>query len=250
VTGYRQSGAEGSGRGFIAAGEAYLAAVRAAGGLPVVLAPLATPEEIAATLDAVDGLLFTGGRDVDPRHFGEAVLNETVELEPDRDAFELPLIRGALARDLPVLAVCRGCQVLNVALGGSLWQDLPAQRPSDLVHRQRAPRDAVTHAVHIRAGSLLAAVAGEGVADGILQANTFHHQAVRDVAGGLVAVGYAADGTVEAVEAPDHAFVLGVQWHPESLAPRRPEHHRLFQALVEAAGGVAPAVPRRLRQTA
>jgi putative glutamine amidotransferase len=250
VTGYRQSGAEGSGRGFVAAGEAYLAAVRAAGGLPVVLAPLATPEEIAATLDAVDGLLFTGGRDVDPRHFGEAVLNETVELEPDRDAFELPLIRGALARDLPVLAICRGCQVLNVALGGSLWQDLPAQRPGDLVHRQRAPRDAVTHAVHIRAGSLLAAVAGEGVADDTLQANTFHHQAVRDVAEGLVAVGYAADGMVEAVEAPDHAFVLGVQWHPESLAPRRPEHRRLFQALVEAAGGAAPAVPRRLRQTA
>jgi putative glutamine amidotransferase len=224
--------------------------VRAAGGLPVVLAPVATPEEIAAVLDAVDGLLFTGGPDVDPRHFGEAVLNETVELEPDRDSFELPLIRAALARDLPVLAICRGCQVLNVALGGSLWQDLPAQRPGDLLHRQRAPRDAVTHAVHVRAGSLLAAVVGEAAAEGTLQANTIHHQAVRDVAESLVAVAFTADGTVEAVEAPDRTFVLGVQWHPESLAPRRPEHHRLFQALVEAARGVAPAVPRRLRQTA
>jgi putative glutamine amidotransferase len=149
-----------------------------------------------------------------------------------------------------VLAICRGCQVLNVALGGSLWQDLPAQRPGDLLHRQRAPRDAVTHAVHVRAGTLLAAVVGEAAAEGTLQANTIHHQAVRDVAEGLVAVAFTADGTVEAVEAPDRTFVLGVQWHPESLAPRRPEHHRLFQALVEAARGVAPAVPRRLRQTA
>jgi putative glutamine amidotransferase len=233
VSGHRppRDGAPGD---FVVAKEAYLAAVRAAGGLPVVLAPVDSPEEIGAHLDAVDGLLFTGGQDIDPRLFGEAVLNETVHLEPERDAFELPLVRAALARDLPLLAICRGCQVLGVALGGDLWQDLPTQRPAGLPHRQQAQRGAVTHAVHVRPGTLLARVLGE-YATASLPTNTFHHQAVRRVPDGLVPAAYTTDGTVEALEAPDRGFVLGVQWHPEDLVPARPAHHRLFAALVAAA---------------
>jgi putative glutamine amidotransferase len=231
VTGHRPSG-EGAPRGTVAAKEAYLAAVLAAGGLPVVLAPVETREEIEAILDAVDGLLFTGGQDIDPARFGQPLLNQTVKTEPDRDAFELPLIREAIARDLPLLAVCRGCQVLNVALGGTLWQDLPAQRPQGLPHRQEGPRSAVTHAVRIEPESLLARVVGD---ERTLLTNTFHHQAARDVAPGLAVSATAPDGTVEALEAPRNRFVLGVQWHPEDLVPARAAHRRLFRALVDAA---------------
>lgn len=235
VTGHRQLS---SGSAFIGAGEAYLAAVRAAGGTPVVLVPGESAAEIDHLLETLDGLLFTGGQDVDPVHFGEAVLNDTVSLEPDRDAFELPLARAAVARDIPTLAICRGCQVLNVALGGSLWQDLPAQRPAGLPHRQRAPRDATAHAVHVSSNSLLSRVLGPSVAE--VHTNTFHHQAARELPDSLVAVAYALDGTIEALEVSACTFMLGVQWHPEHLAAGRPEHQRLFRALVDAAAR-APA---------
>ena len=165
------------------------------------------------------------------RFFAE-IFGLTVKPEPDRDAFEIPLLRGAIARDLPVLAVCRGCQVLNVALGGTLWQDLPAQRPEGLPHRQEGPRSAVTHAVRIEPQSLLARVVGD---ERTLLTNTFHHQAARDVAPGLAVSATAPDGTVEALEAPRSRFVLGVQWHPEDLVPARAAHRRLFRALVDAA---------------
>ncbi len=249
VTGHRQLS---GGSSLVIAGEAYLSAIRAAGGTPVVLPPVSRPAEVADLLDTMDGLLFTGGHDVDPRHYGETVLNETVALEPDRDAFELPLARAAVGRDVPILAICRGCQVLNVALGGSLWQDLPAQRPQGLLHRQRAPRDVVTHAVQVASGSLLSTVLAEpGVS--LMETNTFHHQAARDVPSSLAAVAYTPDGMIEALEAPACTFVLGVQWHPEHLAATRPEHHRLFRALVDAAarGELAGELaPRRLRSTA
>jgi putative glutamine amidotransferase len=246
VTGHRPAGDPGP-RGTVAAKEAYLAAVLAAGGLPVVLAPVDSEEQVEAVLDAVDGLLFTGGQDVEPARFGQPLLNQTVKTEPDRDAFELPLIRGAIARDLPVLAVCRGCQVLNVALGGSLWQDLPAQRPGGLPHRQDGPRSAVTHAVRVQPGSLLARVVGD---EQTLLTNTFHHQAARDVPEGLAVSATAADGTVEALEAPHKSFVLGVQWHPEDLVPARSAHRRLFQALVDAARKATGAGRGEMRRTA
>jgi putative glutamine amidotransferase len=238
VTGHAAEPAAG-GR-LVVAGQAYLAAVEAAGGLPVVLPPVAAPDLIAAALDRVDGVLFTGGKDIDPRHFGEAVLNATVKLEPERDAFELPLAREAVARDLPVLAICRGCQVLNVALGGSLWQDLPVQQPQGLAHAQAAPRDAPTHTVLVQTDTLLARaldLAGPpgAAATHAVDTNSFHHQAAKHVPEALAVVARAADGTIEAVEAPGRRFVLGVQWHPEHLAASRPEHRRLFEALVEAA---------------
>jgi putative glutamine amidotransferase len=203
-------------------------------------------------LERVDGVLFTGGRDIDPTCYGETALNDTVQPEPERDAFELPLARQAVSRDVPILAICRGVQVLNVALGGTLWQDLPAQRANVLAHRQTEPRDATTHGVQVVAGSLLArtlafgagkAETAEAEAEAVAKAaeiaetatNTFHHQAVRAIAPGLIPTAFAADGTVEALEAPGKQFVLGVQWHPENLAPARPEHRRLFAAFVAAA---------------
>jgi putative glutamine amidotransferase len=218
----------------VACKEAYLHAVRLGGGIPVVLPPSDDPAEVAALLDRVDGVLFTGGRDVDPRHYGEPVLNHTVHLEPYRDAFELPLAREAVERDLPVLGICRGCQVLAVALGGSLWQDLPAQRPGGLAHQQAAPREVVTHEVRVERDSLLGDVLAE-FARLPLQTNTFHHQAAKDAPASLHVVACASDGTIEALELPARRFVLGVQWHPEDLAASRREHRRLFEALVDAA---------------
>jgi putative glutamine amidotransferase len=248
VTGHTLDSA--SGARSVAAGEAYLAAVRAAGGIPLILPPTGDADLILEWLERVDGVLFTGGRDIDPACYGETALNDTVQPEPERDAFELPLARQAVSRDVPILAICRGVQVLNVALGGTLWQDLPAQRANVLAHRQTEPRDATTHTVQVVAGSLLARTlaSGAGEAEAAEAAdvtepaeiaetatNTFHHQAVRAIAPGLIPTAFAADGTVEALEAPGKQFVLGVQWHPENLAPARPAHRRLFEAFVAAA---------------
>lgn len=212
--------------------DAYLAEVVAAGGVPVVLAPTPEPGAIARLAESIDGLLLTGGRDIDPQRYGERIWNATVQPEPDRDAFELPLVRLAVEADRPVLAICRGIQVLNVALGGTLYQDLPTQLPESLLHTQEEDRDAVTHSVRMEPHSCLARLIG----DAPLETNTFHHQAVKDVASSLQVTARSDDGVIEALEAPDRRFVCGVQWHPEDLAASYPRHRRLFEALVGAAG--------------
>ena len=214
--------------------EQYVRAVRLAVGTPVVLVPEADPRRLAALLDAVDGVLLTGGNDVDPAYFDQLVLNDTVKIDADRDSFELPLARLVYERDVPLLAICRGCQVLNVALGGSLWQDLPAQLPGSIAHRQQAPMAAVTHAIQVDASSVLARSLGLSGASQ-LTTNTSHHQAVNRVAPALVATARSEDGVIEAVEAPNRRFTLGVQWHPEWLAAAWAEHRALFKALVQAA---------------
>lgn len=185
-------------------------------------------------LDGVDALLLGGGLDVDPRYFGEDPLPGLGRLEPDRDAWELALVRAALRRDIPVLALCRGVQLLNVAAGGTMYQDLSSQRPGGLKHFQEAPPWYPTHSVTVDPGSrLAAALRGEQPGDAwdrpaggaappaaglMLGVNSFHHQAVRDVAGGFRAVAVAPDGVVEAVESVGHRWVVRVQWHPEALA--------------------------------
>jgi putative glutamine amidotransferase len=208
-------------------------AVQEAGGVAVILPPTNDPQAIARLVDTLDGFLFTGGRDVDPSEYGETVLNDTVVVSPDRDAFELPLIREAVARDMPVLAICRGCQVLGVALGGSLWQDVPTQLVDPQIHWQKAPRDHVTHPIRLEPDTLLGRILDLGGARE-LQVNTFHHQAIKAVPPTLVPTAYAPDGCIEGVEAPQKTFVVGVQWHPEFLAPGHAIHRRLFEALVAA----------------
>jgi len=225
----------GAGYKVVAAGQAYVDAVRLAGGFPVLLPPVSEHGLIEQSLARVDGILFTGGKDVDPAHFGETVFNAKVVIEPQRDAFELPLARIAYERNSPLLAICRGMQVLNVALGGSLWQDLPAQLPeSEIHHYQKVARDEATHDVEIvrdsRVGDLTSGANGT-----LLPTNSFHHQAARSLAARLTPVGYATDGVIEAVEAPDRDFVVGVQWHPEHLVEDHASHRRLFEGLVTAA---------------
>lgn len=221
----------------VAAGEAYIEAVRLAGGLPVLLTPVDGTAEAAAVWEAlqhVDGVLLTGGKDIDPERYGEQVLNPRVHIEPGRDAFELPLARLAFERNIPMFGICRGMQVMNVALGGTLWQDIPAQVPEAQAHYQRAHRNATTHDVHILSDSLvgdLTCVANGGA----LATNSFHHQASRRLAPVLTPVAYTADGLVEAVEAGDRDFAIGVQWHPEHLVQDSEHQLRLFAGLIDAA---------------
>ena len=200
---------------------AYARAIEAAGGLPVLLPPAAA--DLAETaLDGVHGLLLAGGADVAPERYGATRDDRTGPARSDRDDWELALVRAALARDLPVLAVCRGMQVLNVALGGDLIQHLPDEVGSDLhcpvvgVHGR--------HPIDVAEGSSLAAIVGRRA-----DIATYHHQAVRTLGAGLIATAWAADGVVEAVQLDDRRWVHGVQWHPEAH-----EGHALFAAFVAA----------------
>lgn len=213
----------------------YVQAVIAAGGVPVVLPP--QPGAHLELLNFIDGLLLTGGADLDPRRYGVAERHPTTYgVDAERDAFELGLTAGALLRDLPIFAICRGIQLLNVALGGSLIQDVGTelQSPDPINHRQHEnelPPDAIGHRVAISADSPLARIVG--TTD--LGVNSFHHQAIADIAPDLALAAVAPDGVIEAVFHPNRTFVLAVQWHPELMYERHPEQGLGFSALVHAA---------------
>lgn len=209
----------------------YSRAIMAAGGVPVILPNIG--EAVAeGLLECVDGLLLSGGLDIAPALFGEERLNETVEVDAPRDATELPLIRAAVERDLPVLAICRGIQSLNVALGGTLYQDIPAQIPSEVAHSQKEGRAVATHGIAVTPGSRLVEIVGEA-----MQVNSFHHQALRRVADALRVTATAPDGVVEAVEGMGRRFVLGLQFHPEEMTGVSEQARGTFAAFVEAARG-------------
>jgi putative glutamine amidotransferase len=208
----------------------YIAAVRGAGGIPLLL-PSGEPN-LAALLGLLDGLILSGGGDIDPRHYGSGGHPAVYMIDEARDEMEIALARHAAAGGLPTLGVCRGAQLINVALGGTLIEHLPDEIDNTIAHRLE-PRGAVPHAVRIARPSLLAEIIGEQVVVGA----SWHHQAIRSVAPGLQVVACAADGTIEAVELPSHPWLLAVQWHPEITAATDPLQQRLFDALVEAARG-------------
>ena len=212
---------------------AYVRAVELAGGAPVLLPPPLGADARDALWARLDGLVLTGGGDVDPRHFGEPRHPAVAEVSEARDALELELTRRALAQGFPLLAISRGIQVLNVALGGSLHQDIPSEPGSPLAHSQTERRHQPTHHVKVREGSRLAAILGTHEVD----VNSFHHQALARLGRGLAAVAWAPDGIVEGVEetAGGDRFVVGVQWHPEDLVEHDPAARRLFAAFVTAA---------------
>jgi putative glutamine amidotransferase len=213
----------------MALGMKYLTALEAAGAIPLVTPPLA-PELALSLLDRVDGICLSGGPDLNPRAYGENPHPATGPMESDLDDFELALTRAADARGLPILAICRGMQLLNVARGGSLHQHLPDLVSGEINHRQTVPGAQPTHTVALHDDSHVARVLRIDRAE----VNSFHHQAVDRLGEGLVVTGRAPDGTVEAIEATDRDFVLGVQWHAESLTARS-EQAALFQAFVDAA---------------
>jgi len=212
----------------LALGLAYPEAIRRAGAVPVVIPPL-DAAAIEPLLDGLWGVCLSGGPDLHPAAYGAEPHPTLGPTEPHLDRFEIALLRAAEARDMPVLAICRGLQVLNVARGGTLIQDLPSQRPSDVEHRQSRPGSAPTHDVRLEARSLTAGCLGLTEA----RVNSFHHQAVDRLGSDLRAVGWSTDGVIEALEATDRSFTVGVQWHAESMT-RSPEQARLLAAFAEA----------------
>jgi putative glutamine amidotransferase len=208
----------------------YVQSVRLAGAEPVVLS---NDDDPAGVLDRVDGVLLTGGLDVDPALYGEAA-HETTEAAPDRDRFEIPLSREALKRGTPIFAICRGVQVLNVAAGGTLVQDIPSAIDSTLQHSIDVPKHQIAHDVRVTAGSRLAGAMGAAVSADTCPVNSRHHQSVGRVAPSFVVSAVSPDGVVEAIERPDASFCVGVQWHPENFW-RTGEFAPLFSAFVEAA---------------
>jgi putative glutamine amidotransferase len=208
--------------------ENYCGAVARAGGLPILLPH--EPEQAEAYLDLVDGLVVTGGAfDVDPKLFGAQSRHATVTTKDRRTAFELAITRGSLQRDLPVLGICGGQQLLNVALGGTLIQHIPDEVPGALAHEQPNPRTEPGHVVRVAEGTVLHRITGMRE----LPVNSAHHQAVKEAAPGLVVDAVAPDGVVEGIEDPRRRFCLGVQWHPEYALSAGDT--RIFDALVAAA---------------
>jgi putative glutamine amidotransferase len=213
----------------MALGLTYLRAIEACGGLPVVMPPLEL-EAIGPLLDRLSGICLSGGPDLDPETYAERPHPELGPVEPDLDRFELELARQADDRGLPILAICRGTQALNVARGGSLHQHLPDRSGTTIEHRQRLPGDQLAHTVSVAAGSRLARLMGRREAS----VNSFHHQGIHRIGHGLRAVAWAPDGVIEGLEAPGRDFVVGVQWHAESMVARR-EQAALFRGLTDAA---------------
>ena len=212
---------------------AYVRAVEAAGGVPLILPITTNPDTIHRCLDAIDGVLLSGGVDVEPGRYGQEPHPTVDTTDADRDAAEIALIRAALERDKPIFAICRGLQILNVALGGTLIQDLPTEKPSTIIHSQserNIPRPETVHSIQIDSDSRLARIVGANV----MQVNSLHHQALSEIADGLSVTARAEDGVIEAAEMTDRRFVVAIQCHPEELAAWQPESKRLFSAFIEA----------------
>lgn len=215
---------------------AYLKAIQAVGGIPVIL-PLEAEEEALETLtDTFDGFLFTGGPDIHPFYFGEETQRHCGNVSSKRDSMELALLKLVIKAKKPVLGICRGIQLLNVGLGGDIYQDLPSQFPEDfpIAHTQPFYYDIPSHMVSVTPGSLLAQIAGCDT----IRVNSMHHQAVRRLAPNLAATGYAPHNLVECVEFPKYpTFFLGVQWHPEYLWEQDTTAKGIFTEFVKAAQG-------------
>ena len=217
----------------MALGIPYVRAIEAAGGVPVVMPPLALAG-VPALVGRLDGLLLSGGPDLSPAAYDQLPHSQLGCTEPRLDAFEYAIVREALHLGLPVLGICRGAQAINVARGGTLHQHLPEVVGDTIAHRQSAVGTCPTHDVDVLAGSRLAEVVGSGR----LRVNSFHHQAVDRLGSGLQVCARAPDGTVEAIEDPAQPFVLAVQWHAEALVEDR-AHRGLFDALVTVAAGAS-----------
>ena len=208
----------------------YVDSVRAAGGIPVILPT--DKVDLEATLGRLDGLLLSGGSDLDPALYGDSEVHETTYgIDDERDSYETVAFRYAVEHDLPTLCICRGIQVMSVALGGTLVQDIPTQVPNAIEHRQHNAgkmRDDVGHTVEVMEGNPLRAIVGASS----FEVNSFHHQSVKTPGKDLVVVATAEDGVIEALWHPGMRFGLGVQWHPEMLAAKFPKHAAIFDAFV------------------
>lgn len=212
----------------------YVEGVAQAGGVPVVLPPVVGHRDAGDIVGSLDGLLLSGGSDLHPGYYGEEPIPELDVVIPERDEFEMALLEAALRRGIPIFGICRGMQVLNAALGGTLYQDIPSQLGLDVIkHRQETPKWQATHEVEVRNGS----AASEIVGGDAVKVNSYHHQAVKELAEDLVVSAYSSDGIVEAVESRNLSsrWIVAVQWHAEAMRGSSAEHRRFFEAHVAAA---------------
>ncbi len=209
----------------------YMQGIQEAGGLPVMLPLTADRTDIRQIAETMDGFLFTGGHDVSPEVYGEKPLPQCGECCPERDAMEKELLLAALELDKPVLGICRGIQFINGVLGGTLYQDLPSQRPSDVEHHQTPPYDIPVHKVEILRGTPL----WDLLQKNELSVNSYHHQAIKKLSPQLQVMAVSEDGLTEAVRMEEKNFVWAVQWHPEFSFLTDPDSRKIFQIFVEHA---------------
>ena len=211
----------------------YMDGIRQAGGLPIMLPLTSNPSELQQIYSTCDGFLFTGGQDVSPALYGQEASDKCGETCPARDAMESPLLHMAAHGKKPVLGICRGIQFINAALGGTLYQDIPNQHPSDVEHHQPAPYDVPSHSVSIIPGTPLS----ELLSSASIDVNSCHHQGIEHLAEGLESMAAAPDGLIEAVYMPSHPFLWAVQWHPEFSYKVSKESRAIFSAFCSAARG-------------
>ena len=212
----------------------YLRAIRNAGGIPMIFPMEVTEDDLRDLVTLTDGVLFTGGDDIHPFLYGEETDAKCGNVSQPRDSMEMALVPLVMEFGKPIFGICRGIQILNTAMGGTLYQDIPSQFKSELsiAHRQPFAYKVPSHTVDITPGTPLSRILGEEHAS--IAVNSMHHQAIKDVAPGLEVCGYAPDKMIEAVYAPDYPFLLGVQWHPEHLTTSQPDAAKLFAAFVDA----------------
>ena len=212
---------------------AYVTALESAGLIPLIVPPLSRASAAAVILDSVSGLVLTGGEDVDPARYGEKRHEKIRSINAARDATEIALIEEAKARGKPILAICRGIQILNVALGGTLVQDIPSQLDTKIAHDEDSPRNSRSHDISIEPGSLIAKAVGTEHCT----VNSFHHQSVKRVADGMRVTARSPDGVIEGLESTDDWWVIAVQWHPEEMTDSpEPWDRGLFKAFAQQLG--------------
>ena len=212
---------------------AYVTALESAGLIPLIVPPLSRASAAAVILDSVSGLVLTGGEDVDPARYGEKRHEKIRSINAARDATEAALIEEAKARGKAILAICRGIQILNVALGGTLVQDIPSQLDTKIAHDEDSPRNSRSHDISIEPGSLIAKAVGTEHCT----VNSFHHQSVKRVADGMRVTARSPDGVIEGLESTDDWWVMAVQWHPEEMTDSpEPWDRGLFKAFAQQLG--------------
>jgi putative glutamine amidotransferase len=209
--------------------DGYFNGVAKCGGIPIVIPLLEDEEVIKEIIDRTDALIFTGGEDIGPHHYGEKPHQFLGEVFPLRDQIEIMSVRYSLSKDKPILGICRGAQLINVAMGGTLYQDLPSQMKDSGQHMQKAPRPEASHYVSLQKGSKLFEIFQKGQ----IFSNSFHHQAVKDLAPHFMIAAQAEDGVVEGFESTVHQFVVGIQWHPEMMWGKSEEMLQVCQYFID-----------------
>ena len=213
---------------------AYTQAIINAGGIPLMIPPGLDPNTWEQIFNTVDGIMLPGGGDVSPASYDRSAEAELRGVDVDRDIFEIWLTHAAINHKKPLFGICRGHQVINVALGGTLWQDITTQLPSDTIHDTRSlpTRSHISHTAAVEPGSRL----GRSLQERVVNVNSIHHQGIQELGDGLVVTAVSPDELIEGIELPDHPFAVSVQWHPEWLVQNDPVHRRLFASFVQAAG--------------